>query len=182
VTMRAIDHQAGRLVMLHAAGVADPATGRTVALVAPSGVGKTTAARALCRRLGYVTDETLAVREDGSIAVYPKPLSVLESPGNGHKAQLSPDDLDLVPAPVACTIAGVVVLDRDGSAEAWLESVPLLAALARLGSESSYLSRLPKPLHRQAGVVDRAGGLKVLHYADREQLPELVDDVLRPAS
>lgn len=182
VTMRAIDHQAGNLVMLHAAGVADPATGRTVALVAPSGVGKTTAARWLCRRLGYVTDETLAVREDGSIAAYPKPLSVLESPASEHKAQLSPDDLDLVQAPVECAIAGAVVLDRDGSSRAWLETVPLLTALARLGPESSYLSRLPRPLHRLAGVVERAGGLKVLHYADREQLPDLMDDVLLMAS
>jgi hypothetical protein len=182
VTMRAIDHQAGRLVMLHAAGVADPATGRTVALVAPSGVGKTTAARSLCRRLGYVTDETMAVREDGSIATYPKPLSVIQTPGDHHKAQLSPDELGLVPAPTLCTLAGVLVLDRDGSASAWLEPVPLLTALARLGSESSYLSRLPRPLHRLAGVVERAGGLKVVHYADREQLLDLMDDMLLLAS
>jgi len=178
VTVRAIDQQAGRLLMLHAAGVADPATGRTVALVAPSGTGKTTAARALCRTLGYVTDETLAVREDGSIAGYPKPLSVLETRGDPHKAQLSPDDLDLQEAPPACTLAGVVVLDRDDSAPAWLESVPLLRALARLAPESSYLSRLPKPLHRLAGAVELAGGLKIVHYADREQLPELVDGLL----
>jgi hypothetical protein len=178
VTVRAIDHQAGRLLMLHAAGVADPSTGRTVALVAPSGTGKTTAARALCRTLGYVTDETLAVREDGSIAVYPKPLSVLETAGDPHKAQLSPDDLDLVPAPPACTLAGVAVLDRDDSERAWVEDVPLLTALARLAPESSYLSRLPKPLHRLAGAVELAGGLKVVHYADREQLLDLVDDML----
>ena len=48
VTRAAIDAQAGRLVMLHAAGIQHPTTGAMVALVGPGGTGKTTLIRTLC--------------------------------------------------------------------------------------------------------------------------------------
>jgi hypothetical protein len=176
VTMRAIGHQAGRLLMLHAAGLADPGTGHAVALVAPSGTGKTTAAARLGLELGYLTDETVGVRADGTVAPYPKPLSVLGEEGP-VKAQSSPDDLGLLTGGDA-SLRGLAILARDGSTRGWVEEVPLVEALTRLGPETSYLSRLARPLHRLASTVDAAGGLKVLHYADRDQLPALVRDVL----
>lgn len=176
VTMAAIHHQAGRLLMLHAAGLAD-SSGRTLVLVAPSGTGKTTAARSLGRRLGYLTDETLALRDDGTIAPYPKPLSVLEA-GRPHKSQVSPDAARLVRAPPVCAPAAIVVLDRDGSVEPWLEPVPVLPALARLAPETSFLARLERPLHRLAQTLSDCGGLRVLHYAEADDLLAVADELL----
>src|SRR5690242_6668193 len=66
LTLAVVERQAGRLWMLHAAALADPASGATVVLVAPSGTGKSTAARTLGRRWGYVTDETAGLAADGS--------------------------------------------------------------------------------------------------------------------
>jgi hypothetical protein len=174
VTMRAIDQQAGRLLMLHAAGLADLATGATIGLVAPSGTGKTTAVSLLARDMGYVTDETLGVREDGAIALYAKPLSVIEADNAPVKRQVPPRDLGLLEAPQSCHLDSLMVLDRDGSVDAWVEDVPMLESLAKLSAESSHLAQLEHPLHRMADAIDRAGGLKVLHYADSEQLPGLL--------
>lgn len=176
VTLAAIEHQAGRLLMFHAAGLAAP-SGRTLVLVAPSGTGKTTAARYLGQRLGYVTDETLALRADGTIAPYPKPLSVIE-PGVAHKSQVGPDEALLQRAPDICRVSAIVILERDGSAQPWLEPVDIVSALARLGPETSSLTRLDRPLHRLAEVVETAGGLRVLHYANAEQLLQVAHDVL----
>src|SRR5690606_2237523 len=53
VTMAAIGHQQGSLVMLHAGALALP-DGRVVAFVGPSGRGKTTLTAALSREYGYV--------------------------------------------------------------------------------------------------------------------------------
>ena len=51
--------------MLHAAGIAD-ADGLVVALVGPSGMGKTTASSYLARHgFGYVTDETVSIGPGG---------------------------------------------------------------------------------------------------------------------
>ena len=60
VTMAALKATAGLRVNLHAGGVADERH-RVLALVAPSGTGKTTATLALAKRLGYVSDETVSI-------------------------------------------------------------------------------------------------------------------------
>jgi hypothetical protein len=155
--------------MLHAAGLADPATGATVGLVAPSGTGKTTLCSILGRTWGYVTDETLAIRRDHTIAPYPKPLSVIV-PGSDIKDQQCLDDLGMLATPAETHLAGLAVLERDGSKTPWLESVPTVRALARLSPESSYLARLASPLHRLASAVESAGGLRVLHYSEAVDL------------
>ncbi|MFB9312311.1 ATP-binding protein [Nocardioides plantarum] len=176
VTIAAITHQAGRLLMLHACGLADPETGRTVALVAPSGTGKTTASRVLGRDLGYVSDETVAIRPDGSVATYPKPLSVV---GDGRfKDQVSLDDLRLRRAPERCHLAGVAILVRDGDRAGRVEHVETVDALARLAPESSSLAAMPRPLHQVAELLDRTGGLRVLHYAEAAQLRPMVTEML----
>jgi hypothetical protein len=176
VTMRAIEHQAGRLVLLHAGAVASP-SGAVVGLVGPSGAGKTTAMHHLGARFGYVTDETLAVRPDGTVAGYPKPLSLVRD-GLGHKEQVGPDALGLLAPPARCHLVGLILLDRDGTDPTLVETVPRLDALAMLAPHTSYLSRHDQPLHALAGLVDRVGGLRVAHYADREQLVEVVDGLL----
>jgi hypothetical protein len=178
VTLAAIEHQAGRLMMLHACGLADPASGRTVALVAASGTGKTTAARRVGTTLGYVSDETIAVRADGTVAPYPKPLSVVDAAGGWVKQQVSLDELGLIAAPAQCRLAGLAMLVRDGAEQAWLEPVTTVESLAALAPQTSYLSRIPQPLHRLAAMVEAAGGLRLLHYRDSEQLPPVVAGML----
>ena len=176
VTVQAIGHQAGRLLMFHAGAVAGP-DGRTLVLVGPSGAGKTTAIRTLARRWGYVTDETVAVDDDGVVTAYPKPLSVLDD-GSHYKRQVSADDLDLRRPPETCTLHRVVMLERDGSETPWLEPVATLHALARLAPETSYLARLERPLHRLAETLAGCGGLSVLHYAEATDLPDVVSQLL----
>jgi hypothetical protein len=176
VTVAAITHQAGALMMLHACGLAG-GDGRTIGLVGPSGTGKTTASRTLGARLGYVTDEALAIRPDGTVAAYPKPLSI-KVDGSPFKDQVSPDDLGLAPTPAANRLVGLAVLSRDGSAEPWVEDISTVQALAMLATESSFLVRVPSPLHRLAEIVDGAGGLRVLHYAEAAHLVGLVDRIL----
>jgi hypothetical protein len=180
VTVAAIEHQAGRLMMIHACALADPATGRSIVMVGSSGTGKTTASMTLGRRFGYVTDEAVAIRDDGSIAVYPKPLSVIRD-GMRFKEQVSVDALDLGATPERATVAGIVVLSRDGADAPWLEEITTVRALAMLATETSYLARVPRPLHRLADIVDAAGGLRVLHYTDAAQLVPVVDDLLASA-
>ena len=79
VTMEALRATAGRRINLHAGGVADERR-RVLAVVGPSGTGKTTATLALARRLGYVSDETVSIDPDGTVAPHPKPLSVVIDP------------------------------------------------------------------------------------------------------
>ena len=98
VTIAAILERAGELTMLHACGVADP-EGGVIALVAKSGTGKTTASSQLARTFGYITDETVAIRADGTIVPYPKPLSVKQATTGAAKLQVGPDELGLKVAP-----------------------------------------------------------------------------------
>lgn len=174
VTIAAIGHQAGDLLMLHAAGVAAP-DGRTVALVGPSGTGKTTASLLLGERFGYVTDETVAVRADGTVAAYPKPLSIRRD-GTPYKAQTAVDHLG--DTPQSTTLHRVVVLRRDGAEDAWIERVPTLEALATVATETSYLRRMHRPLHHLADLLGARGGLRMLHYRDATQLVPLVDELM----
>ncbi len=176
VTLAAIEAQAGVLLMLHAAAVADPVTGRALALVGPSGAGKTTATSVLARRWGYVTDETVGVREDATIAVYPKPLSVKVGDAP-FKEQRSLDALGLAATPSGAHLHRVLLLDRDGSPEPWVEEVGTVEAVALLAPETSYLSRLERPLHRLARALGPRGLLR-LHYREAEQLPDLVERLL----
>ncbi len=84
----AISGLRGEALMLHASAVALD-DGRVIGFVGPSGRGKTTASQALGRTYGYVTDETLAIRADGSVVAYPKPLSIGTRPDvKRHRAGL----------------------------------------------------------------------------------------------
>ncbi|GAB2974612.1 GTPase domain-containing protein [Nocardioides montaniterrae] len=176
VTIAAIDRRAGELWMLHAAGLADPDSGRTVALVGPSGVGKSTAVRQLTHRFAYVTDETVGVTLDGRVLPHPKPLSVIVD-GAYPKVQTSPDDLGLLHAPDALTLAAVVVLRRDGTPGVTSESVRRAAALPLLAEHTSHLTAFERPLRT---VADLLAGVPVLtvRYADAADLAPLVADLV----
>ncbi|RYU13681.1 hypothetical protein [Nocardioides iriomotensis] len=176
LTAALVEAHAGRLVMLHAAGLADPGTGRTVALVAPSGTGKTTASRLLGRTMRYLTDETVAVDAGGRVLPYPKPLSVLAEGGNGIKTQLAPSDEGLIVAGGrGPELTGIFLLDRDPSRTApQVEPVTTVRALALLAPQISYLTRLDRPLATVASIVERAGGLVSVRYGEAAQLADVV--------
>lgn len=178
VTTRMIESRAGELVMLHAAALADPATGATAVLVAPSGTGKTTAASTLGKALAYVTDETSAITPDGTVLPHRKPLSVIET---GHlKAQRSPSELGMRTTDRECHLGAILLLDRqvDHVGEPQLSRLEMVDALAALAPENSYLSRLERPLHRLADLIHLAGGAHRVTYREAADLAPLVARLL----
>jgi len=181
LTVAAISANFGELWMLHACAVADPTTGATAVLVAASGTGKTTAAVALGRRLGYLTDETAAIRPDGTLLPYPKPLSVLVD-GQGPKRQHSPSDLGLLEAPAAPWLAAIALLDRDGSPSPRVEAVRTVEALPALAEHTSALQRHERPLHMVAEHLHRTGGLRRISYREAEDLVPVVAELLAGTS
>lgn len=181
VTLRAIEQQAGELVMLHACAAADVETGLTVALIGPSGAGKTTAAGALCERFAYVTDETVGVTDTFAVLPYPKPLSLVTE-GQRFKKQVSPDELGYAETAASLRLHAVLLLDRTpGLGEAQLESVPPLPALTHAATETSFLGRLDAPLHRLAATLARGPGLKRVRYGDAGQLVDVITELFHPA-
>lgn len=177
VTLRLIEARAGSLMMLHACALAHPATGRVTVLVAPSGTGKTTLSRTLGRDFGYLTDETAGVDEQGRLLAYPKPLSVIPTPGAAVKQQVSPSEYGLRAAPVGETRIGALVLlerDPEGPDAPEVTPEPTVRALAALATQTSYLDRIERPLHRLAAVVEQAGGLRRVRYRESATLAPLL--------
>jgi hypothetical protein len=178
VTLGAISGLRGEALMLHASAVALD-DGRVIGFVGPSGRGKTTAAQALGRTYGYVTDETLAVRADGSVVAYPKPLSIGIRPG--VKATEPASTLGLRGAPVDnLRLAAIVLLDRRPEVEQpFVESVPVIEALSELVPQTSYLSALQSPLRTLLEAIVATGGVRRVVYSEAASLPPLIDDVLQ---
>jgi len=177
VTLQAIGARAGELWMLHAGGVADPATGATIALVGPSGAGKTTATRVLAQEFGYVSDETVGIEESGSVLPYPKPLSVVQ-PGQGHKRQVSPDEAGLAEAPDTCTLAGLALVNRVDGATLDVRPVPTGEALVRLAEQTSYVARMDSPLRTMAAHLERVGGAVEITYSEAADLVPVVRQLM----
>lgn len=175
VTLAALDAVRGTRLLLHAAGVA-ASDGRVLALVGPSGRGKTTAARHLCAHYGYVSDESVAVDEALTVWPYRKPLSVIVA-GRPFKEQIAPTDLGLLPLPDApLRLAGITLLDRDpGAEDSRVVPVDLIDAICELTSQISYLPELPSPLQYVARIIDQIGSVTRLSYRDATDLPALVD-------
>ena len=181
ITRRAIEQQAGRLLMLHAAAVADVESGATALFVGPSGSGKTTLTSTLGRVFGYLTDETAAVDDDLLVLPYPKPLSVLPASGAPVKEQVSPDDLGLLaPGPAPYPVRGLVLLDRvpQHAGPPVVESVATIDALPWLAAQTSYSALLERPLHRLAAVAQAAGGVRRITYAEAADLIPVVTALL----
>ena len=165
---------------LHAAGLSDEA-GRVVALVARGGTGKTTAARVLGQRLGYVTDECVSV-DPATLGVlpYPKPLSLVTGADIGAhpapKAQRSPDDLRLRQPPATLALGAIVLLDRrdEPAAEAALQGLSLLDAVEELVVQTSSTASMAAPLAALARLVNETGGGARLRYRDIEDASGLI--------
>ncbi|BCW20206.1 hypothetical protein NtRootA9_29140 [Arthrobacter sp. NtRootA9] len=183
LTLTAILANAGSLTMLHACGVADPETGAVVALVAKSGTGKTTASSVLARQYGYVTDETVAIRPDGSVIPYPKPLSVKQAPGL-PKQQVGPDALGLLEAPARLHLQSIVLLDRVECSEPVvpvLSKVTLADAVLALIPDSSSQAAIAQPLQSLCRLIDAAGGVWQVTYSEARDLPAALEPLFRPA-
>ena len=178
VTRTAIEARAGELLMLHACAVADP-DGRSLVFVGPSGAGKTTVATVLGREFGYVTDETVGIRDDLSIETFSKPLSILDG-RPGVKSQRSPSSLGLRQAPGRCRVRRIVLLDRGGTSrrDPFVQPVKTVEGLSLLASETSFLAKIDAPLHRLAAVLSATGGLTRVSYADARDLGPLAQDLL----
>lgn len=182
VTLAAIEACRGRRWMLHAAGLATSG-GAVVALVGPSGRGKTTAATILGRSFGYVSDETVSVDRYGSVYPYRKPLSIIGCI-DAPKMQKPPSALGLhALAPGPLRLAAIVLLDRrsDWAGAPYAEDVPLSAALEELVSQSSHLAALGTPLQWMSRQVEAIGGVKRAVYREASQLPDLIREILLPA-
>lgn len=180
VTRAAIDAQAGRLVMLHAAGIQDPRTGATVALVGPGGTGKTTLIRTLCPGLGYISDETVAITDDNAVLPYPKPLSVRREPSSPWKDETDPLQSGALAPSKPATLVGIVILDRkDGHAgPPAVERLFTLDAIAALTPETSHLPEMEKPLQRMADLCDSVGGVVQVTYREADHLALLLESWL----
>ncbi|MCB4208003.1 ATP-binding protein [Arthrobacter sp. UM1] len=186
VTLAAINARVGLNPMLHAAGLADPATGRAVALVAPSGTGKTTACRVLGQRFSYLTDETVFI-DDGAVLPYPKPLSVIEVQGE-PKAQRSPDELGLGATVRGARLHAVAILERvdaaDLPSDVEVTRIPTADAVHQLVPQMSGAPSMRGPISAVIDLIESVGGLVRIAYSDSAALEPVVARLLSepPAS
>lgn len=178
VTTAAIDAQAGQLVMLHAAALADPVTGRTAVLIAASGTGKTTASINLGRTFAYLTDETSAITPDGVVLAYRKPLSIID--GSHLKKQVAPSELGLLGTGRECRLAALLVIERDPQhqGEPTVEQLETVDAIAAMAPQSSYLPSMDKPLHRLADLIHLVGGARRVRYSESSDLEPVLAELL----
>ncbi|GAA4154819.1 hypothetical protein [Leifsonia shinshuensis] len=169
INLRAIEATRGELLVLHAAGLADPATGDVIALVGPSGAGKSTAAATLGTALGYVSDETVAVTPGGDVLPFPQPLA-FKLPGGGKRVQ-GPDELGLLRAGPRLRLSCVALLDRtDAVTVPEVEPVGLGEVVADLVGQVNYFDALPRPLSALDALVRRCGGVHVIRYREAADL------------
>ena len=177
VTLQAMEANEGDLLMLRAAAVADPETGRCVVLVGPAGSGRSTAARTLARHFGYVTDDTVAFTAGLDLLAYRKPLVSSDEPGLGLQ---SPDDLGLRQAPDDLRPAAVLLLERhaEGFVPPVLTELPTAEAIAHLSGNASHLRSLDKPLHRLAALVEEVGGVHRVDYREADDLVAVTQQLL----
>ncbi|MDO5676857.1 MAG: hypothetical protein Q4G35_05040, partial [Propionibacteriaceae bacterium] len=172
ITRALIEERWGELLMLHAGAVADPASGRALAYVAPGGTGKSTLTRLLSQEWGYLSDETVGI-DPASLAIrpYPKPLTWAAEAGK-PKEEHAPDEMGFQPTPSSPTLAALAVLRRTDGAEATFRPLGLHEALKMIVPETSSLSKLPRPLHLFAEVYERVGGVTLVEYGEAEDLLE----------
>ncbi|NYF98100.1 hypothetical protein [Janibacter cremeus] len=179
LTRKGLMRLRGRVTLLHAAALAD-ASGRAIALVAPSGGGKSTATSVLGRRLGYLSDETLVLLEDHGIAPHPKPPSLVVDPDDRwRKDEPAPDELDLGPTPGQARLARLLTLERDEDVtEPAIEPVGLIDQLLAVLPETSSTWLVPAGLDRLARAVTVGGPPARLRYAEVDTCHDLVREHL----
>jgi hypothetical protein len=182
LTVAAVDACRGRLLSIHASALALP-DGRVVAFTGRPGAGKSTLISLAGRRFGYLTDETVAVRRDGTVLPFRKPIA-LHAGGSGWKRHRSPAASGMLPLPDApLRLAGLWLLarDADGPDAPVLEELGFDEALRALLPELSWFAELPSALHHLAALVDAIGGVRRLRYREAESVLPLLDGVGEPA-
>ena len=179
INLRAIERRREDLLMFHAAGLADPATGDVIALIGASGAGKTTAAASLGTVLGYVSDETVAVDAAGRVHPFPKPLAVKQRHGLSKRIA-GPDALGLLEAHTPLRLTRLALLDRrDEKVAPTITTVGLEEALAPVIEQTSYFASLPSALQRLDALATASGGVHVIRYHHAADLVEPVSELLR---
>ena len=180
ITLAAIDAQAGRQLMLHAACLADPSSGAAAAFVAPGGTGKTTFVRTHAVGRWYVTDETTVVRDDGTVVPYPKPLSVRRTPDSPFKDETAPRAMGLRPPEGPVRLVALALLERDEHhvGAPVVETVGTLDAVLALVPQTSYLPELERPLQRLAALCESLGGVHRVTYREAADVADWVDELL----
>lgn len=183
LTLCCLRAQSGRMTLLHSAALSHPDSGASVVLVAQSGTGKTTATRLLGQELGYLSDETAAIRDDLTLLAHPKPLSLIpesSTPEAGQgKVEQSPVQLGLRPPPPRPWLAATILLVRCAApTEATLEPVALMDALVDVIPQSSALPVQPESLHTLARVVTAGAGAFRLRYSEIAQAAPLITGLL----
>ncbi len=176
VTRAALDARAGDGLMLHAAALASDSSGAVLVAVGASGDGKTTWVQAHGPGRRYLSDEAVLIADDGRVAGVAKPLS-LGARGT-LKHQVPPHEVGMLRARGDERLAGLWILDRDGTSPARLEPVDLLDALPLLAAQASYFAELDQPLHRTAALLESCGGLHRASYAEAADLADLVEAAL----
>ncbi len=181
VTVAALAETVGQRLNIHAGAVADH-SGRALAVIGPSGAGKTTAVTHLARRLGYLSDETVSLGDDLTIHPHPKPLSVVRDRAAPRvKISLSPDELGLVEPPPSTRLHRLVLLHR-GEGEVGLALLDTAHAIIEIVAQTSSLVHLDHPIARLADTIEACGGAWALHYDEIERwVDELVALLDRPA-
>lgn len=184
ITLTAIDAQAGRHLMLHAACLADPDTGAAAAFVAPGGTGKTTFVRTHAAGRWYVTDETTVVRDDGIVVPYPKPLSLRRAPDSPLKDETAPGAVGLRPPQSPVHLAALCLLARDEHHDGPIrvETLETLDAVIALVPQTSHLPELERPLQRLAALCESLGGVHRVTYREAADVADVVNELLGGAA
>lgn len=180
INLRAVGAAREELLMFHAAGLADPATGDVIALIGPSGAGKTTAASSLGTVLGYVSDETVAVDVTGAVRPFPKPLAVKQGGPGARKRIAGPDALGLVEVRAPLRLSRIALLERvEQPVAAVVTTVPPGEVLDSIVEQTNYFAALPRALGRLEVLVRACGGVHVIRYHEAADLLEPVSALLR---
>lgn len=182
VTRAVIEARTGDLLMLHAGALAHRETGAALAFVAPGGTGKSTLCRVQGPGRAYLTDETVGIRRDGTIAPYLKPISTRRTDWAGVKDEVAPADLGLEGPSVPARLAGIILLRRE---EGWADppeitTLDTLTALTEIAPETSGFSNTERPLTWLAELLEETGGARRVSYGTADQLGGLVDSICGP--